>query len=214
LQVGQERWRYERYESYPVNQVGLWTLAAVSAWGANAVQRRESRCELWRKLPQLTYGLAGPYPARDSLMGYVATTPRGREQIWRKQIAEVIERIRGDPRFDAKAIAAVAERTPVSRFGGDSRKPSIEDAAAEVEPIRHGICIRLLIPYADAEVTEVRRDGYLIEESATDGYHIRHHPGTVVEVAIPPDEVADFHIVSCHYDTPTNRRAGFTPDDW
>jgi hypothetical protein len=36
----------------------------------------------------------------------------------------------------------------------------------------------------------------------------------IVEIAIPPKKVADAHIVSCVYDTPTKRMAGFTPEDW
>jgi len=39
-------------------------------------------------------------------------------------------------------------------------------------------------------------------------------PGVIVEVPIAPGGVKDFHIVSCHYDTPTRRRPGFTPEDW
>lgn len=34
------------------------------------------------------------------------------------------------------------------------------------------------------------------------------------DTAIPPGKVRDFHIVSCNYETPTQRRPGFTPGDW
>jgi hypothetical protein len=216
LQVGQERWRFSLYEAYPVNQVGLWTLAAISAWGTNATQRRESRCELWQKLPQLNYGLSGPYPARDSLVGYLSTTPEGREQVWWKDNSEVLENLRANPRFDAnavEAIEAVLNRTPVERFAGDRHKPRIENPD-RVEPIQNGVVFRLLIPYDDAEVKQVLLDGHPVERSCTDGYDVRHGPGTIVEFAIPPGKVEGFHIFSCIYDTPTKRRAGFTPEDW
>ena len=211
LQIGHERWRGERYAGYPTNQVGMWTLVAVSAWGTTARERRLSRCELWQKLPQLTYGVAGPIP-RDSIMAYVATTPAARSRLRYQKLSDVMEWIRGDPRFDADALADAAGRTSATGFGGS--KYDVSATLENVEPIRHGLVLRLLVPYNDAEVREIRLDGHLLEESATDGYHIRRNPGTIVEIAIPPAKVAEFHIASCSYDSPTPRRAGFRPEDW
>jgi Zinc carboxypeptidase len=211
LQMGHERWRYERYPAYPVNQVGIWTLVSLSAWGTNATQRRESRCELWQKLPQMAYGVAGPIPCRDSLMAYVATTPKAREQVRGKDVSDVIASLREDPSFDADALAEHASRSPARSFGGS--KYAAADST-EMTPIQHGMVIRLLIPYNDAELSEVRLDGHLLDESATDGYFIRRGPGTIVEIAVPPGKTKDLHIASCLYDTPTKRRAGFTAEDW
>jgi len=208
LQMGSERWRYDRYPAYPVNQVGLWTLVSLSAWGTNASERRESRCELWQKLPQMGYGVAGPIPSRDSLMAYVATTSEARDRVRGKDVSDVIERLRANPRFDVDALAKIAAASPAHTFGG-SKYAAVDETTAS--PIRHGFVIRLLIPYNDALVSEVRLDGHLLEES---GYHIRQDPGTIVEVAVPPGETEDLHIVSCLYATPTKRRAGFTPEDW
>jgi len=214
LQMGQERWRCERYPAYPVNQIGMWTLVSVSAWGTTATQRRESRCELWPRLPQMAYGVAGPIPSRDSLMAYVATTPQARDQVRWKNVSDVIAALRDDPRFDAEALAEIDARSPAWRFGGSKYKPSDAAEAGDAGPIQHGMVIRLLIPYRDAEVSEVRLDGHLLQKSAVDGYDVRHDPGTIVEIAIPPGKVEAFHIASCLYNTPTKRRAGFTPEDW
>jgi len=214
LQIGPEPWRGARQAGYPVNQVGMWTLVSVAAWGTTAHQRRQSRCELWQKLPQLSYGVAGPIPSRGSLMGYVATTPQAGEQIRWKSVSDVLARLRNDPRFDAEALAGVAARSPAHGFGGSKYATYKPSDAADVEPVQHGLSVRLLIPYADAQVSEVRLDGHLLQESATEGYDIRHGPGTIVEIGIPPGKTKDVHIVSCLYDTPTKRRAGFTPEDW
>jgi len=211
LQMGNERWRYERYPAYPVNQVGIWTLVSVGAWGTNATERRESRCELWQKLPQMAYGVAGPIPSRDSLIAYVAATPETRDRICGKRVSDVIDSLRDNRRFDSQALAKIAADSPAHTFGGSKYAGS---EASRATPIRQGIVIRLLIPYNDALVSEVRLDGHLLKESNKDGYHIRRNPGTIVEVAIPPDKTEDLHIVSCLYDTPTQRRAGFTPQDW
>jgi len=212
LQIGNERWRGERYAGYPTSQVGIWTLVAVSAWGTTAQERRRSRCELWQKLPQLAYGVAGPIP-RDSVMAYITTTPSARERFFRsRKLANVVKRLQNRPRFDARALADAVERMPATSFGGSKYKLSTD--AENVEPIRHGLVLRLLVPYNDAKVTEIRLDGHLLEESATDGYHIRRNPGTIVEIAIPPGKVADLHVASCFYNSPTRRRSGFRPEDW
>ena len=212
LEIGNGRWRGERYAGYPTNQVGIWTLVAVSAWGITAQERRVSRCELWQKLPQLTYGLAGPIP-RDSIMAYVATTPAGQSRFLEsRNLAEVLKRLASEPRFDVGALTQAAGRTPATAFGGS--RYDARGHLERAEPIRHGLALRLLVPYNDAEVTEVRLDGHLIEQSTTDGFSIRRNPGTIVEIAIPPGKVADFHIASCAYSSPTQRRSGFCPEDW
>ncbi len=214
LQIGHERGRYERYEGYPVNQIANHTLVAVAAYGRTASERRQSRVELWQKLPQLYYGTAAPTPARGTLMGYVATTTDGTEQIRNRKVAKVIESLKGNPQFDTAGLAAAAALFPYGGFGGPRPERKVLEGAIGQGPIQHGLAIRLLIPYADATISEVRLDGHLIKESSTDGYHLLRRPGVVVEIAIPPDKVKDVHIVSCNYDTPTRRRPGFTKDDW
>lgn len=211
LQIGHERWRGERYAGYPTNQVGIWTLVVVSAWGTTAQQRRRSRCELWQKLPQLAYGTAGPIP-RDGIMAYIATTPAARSRLRYRELSDVIQWIRGEPRFDANALADAVARTSATSFGGS--KYAVPATQENVEPIRHGLVLRLLVPYHDATVKEIRLDGHLLDESDTDGYHLWRNPGTIVEIAIPPEKVRDCHVASCSYDSPTPRRAGFRREDW
>ncbi len=87
---------------------------------------------------------------------------------------------------------------------------SDDPAAAEIRKKQ----VVLVVPYNDAEVKEIRLDGHLLQESATDGYQLRRNPGTIVEIAIPPGKVREFHIASCFYESPTKRRSGFGPEDW
>lgn len=214
LQLGHERARYERYESYPVNQIGIHTLLTVSAWGRTATERRRSRVELWQKLPHLYFGTAAPTPARDTLMGYVSTRGAQKNEITNRRVDKVIDRLEGNPQFDTAGLRAAAALFPYGAFGGPRPERKVEEGALAKGPVEHGIVLRLLVPYGDATITEVRLDGHLIAESDTHGYHLTRGPGVIVEIAIPPGKVRDFHIVSCRYDTPTRRRAGFTPEDW
>ncbi|MGB7160336.1 MAG: M14 family zinc carboxypeptidase [Tepidisphaeraceae bacterium] len=213
LQIGHQRYRYEQYEGYPVNQVGNWTAISVAAYGATASERRASRVELWQKLPKIQYAGASPTPARDVAMGFVSTTDEGRKMLSGK-MSDIVEKLKSNPQFDAAGLASVTARYPFKAFGSPRPvyKPTEgEQATGRVE---HGLTIRLAVPYGDATIKEVRLDGHLIKESATDGYTLRRDPGVIVEFAIPPKKVADAHIVSCVYDTPTQRRPGFGPQDW
>ena len=211
LQIGHERWRGERYAGYPANQVGCWTSMAIAAWGTTAAERRRSRVELWQKLPQLAYGCAHPEP-RGSITAYCATTPAAAQRyLANRRLDRLLEAVRAEPRFDADAIVAMADRIPATNLAcrRDGTVPE-----GKVQPVRHGMVIRLLVPYNDAEVTNIRLDGHPLAESPSDGYTLRRDPGTIVEIAIPPAKVRDFHIAWCFYTSPTKRRPGFRPEDW
>lgn len=214
LQAGQERARYERYESYPVNQVGMHTLISVAAYGRTAAERRRSRVELWQKLPHLYFGTAAPTPARDTLMGYISTRGAQSNGITNRRVSKVIESLKGNPQFDTEGLRSAASRFPYGAFGGQRPERKVLEGALAEGPIEHGMVLRLLVPYGDAKITEVRLDGHLLQESDNEGYHLTRSPGVIVEIPIPPGKVRDFHIVSCNYDTPTQRRPGFTPEDW
>jgi hypothetical protein len=211
LEIGNEVWRGERYAGYPTNQVGCWTSMAIASWGTTAGQRRASRVELWRKIGQLTFGCAHPEP-RGSIMAFCATTPEAaRQYVAPGKVDTLVEKLKDDPQFDAGALADFVERMPAGNM-----LPGYLGSASggEAQPIRNGLVLRLLIPYRDARVTEIRLDGHAIQQSGADGYSLRTDPGTILEVAIPPDKVKPLHIATCFYDSPTKRRAGFRAEDW
>jgi hypothetical protein len=210
LDLGHDVWRGERYPGYPSNQVGCWTSMAVAAWGTTAAERRQSRVELWQKLPQLVFGCAHPEP-RGSVMAVCATTPAARQLLSPSTVSGLVEKLKDRPKYDAEALADFADRIPAENLLPQHRGSAPDD---QCEPIKHGLVMRLLVPYHDAEVTEIRLDGHLIRPSDTDGYHLRRGPGTIVEVAIPPAKVGPLHIATCFYRSPTPRRAGFLPKDW
>jgi hypothetical protein len=211
LEIGNEVWRGERYAGYPTNQVGCWTSMAIVAWGATASQRRASRVELWQKIGLLTFGCAHPEP-RGSIMAVCATTPEAAQQyVAPGKVSTLIEKLKNNPQFDAAALADFAARMPA-----DNLLPRYLGSVAdgEAEPVQNGLVLRLLIPYNDARVKEIRLDGHTIQPSDTDGYQLRTNPGTILEVAIPPEKVKPLHVATCFYDSPTKRRPGFRPEDW
>ena len=145
-------------------------------------------------------------------MAFCATTPGAAQRyVAPKKVDTLIGRLKDHPQFDVAALADFVQRMPAQnllpRYLGSA-------GDGEAEPVKNGLVLRLLIPYNDARVTEIRLDGHTIEPADADGYQLRTNPGTILEVAIPPDKVKPLHIATCFYDSPTKRRAGFGPEDW
>jgi hypothetical protein len=209
LEIGNSTWRGERYPGFPVNQVGCWTSMAVSAWGATAKDRRASRVELWQKAGQLSYGCAHPEP-RGKMMAFFSAAPEAKKRIAAdRKLEAVAEKLKQQEGYDAQAIADFIQTAPALNAAMSGPMKAAEDPT-----IRHGVALRLLIPYPDATLTHLRLDGHPISESDTDGYRVYHNPATIVEVAIPPGRVKPFHVVTCAYTSKTERRPGFRPEDW
>lgn len=223
LELGTERWRGELYPGYPTWQVGAYGIMSVAAWGTNAVERRRSRVELWRAANHLNFGIGHPEPARGRLLAFCATTPQACEKFlgpggdratagsaFATPMEDVLAHIREDTRFDAAAVARFLKGSPI--------RNALWKYAAEPPPAgnppRNGLSLRMHIPYADAEITELRLDGHVIGPSPREGYQTWHEPGTTVQVNVRPGKVEEFHVVTCRYDTKTVRWLGFTPDDW
>jgi hypothetical protein len=214
LQIGNAAWRGERHDGYPVHQIGNWMSVAIAAWGTTAVARRASRVELWQKLGQLLYSCAHPEP-RGSMIACFSADPG----LWQRLIPNggaplesVFASLRALPWYDVTALTSFLQQTPAQRLVGMHH--SVPIAPGPSSTIENGVIIRLLIPDADARLTDIRLDGYPLVASDTDGYHAQRGPGTIVEVAIPPGKVRPFHIITCLYDTPNARPAGFHPIDW
>ena len=83
------------------------------------------------------------------------------------------------------------------------------------EPIKHGMSMRLFVPYKDAEIYEACIDGYEVNQSGVDGYIVRRGPGTIVQFNIPPSKVGEIHIVSLKYKVAKLHKQGFDQEsDW
>ena len=218
LEFGTTRWRNEFYTGYPVNQLGGWGSMTICAWGDTAKRRRRSRVELWRNSDRLFYSIGVDQPAHDKMMAVCATNvPAALRWIGNGAMPTVLEKIKEHPGIDAAAIERFVEGTLLRGFEhpnkrtferGYNRKNTSE------APIEHGLAMRLFIPHLDARIVDARINGHSVSESATDGYQVRHGPGTIVQFNIPPGKVGEIHFVTCEYQTEKRHRQGFRPEDW
>ena len=219
LQVGNEVWRGEPYPGYPANQVSCRSSVAIAAWGKTAAQRRASRVELWRKLPQISHTCGWP-EARDGVVALVSTTPGSRKlyapgqassapNLNEPNLEPMFARLKQNPRFDGDALDEFL-RLSVSR---QVTWPQAE-YEGPAEPIRNGLAIRLRLPHPDVKFKHLRLDGHIMEPSDVDGYFVYHNPGTIVQVNIPPGKVEDFHVVTAVFDSTAERISGFHHQDW
>lgn len=219
LEFGTTRWRNEFYKGYPVNQIGGWGSMTVCAWGDTAKRRRRSRVELWKNSERLFYSIGLDQPAHSKMMAVCATNvPAVNRWIVDGTMPTILKRIKDHPQIDAAAIERFAGGAiPIKRFTNPKKNIHIRGynpKNTSEEPIKHGLAMRLFIPYLDAQVVDARINGHPVTESATDGYQVRHDPGTIVQFNIPPGKVGDIHFVTCEYQTKKQHRQGFLPKDW
>jgi len=216
LKLGLERWRGEYYAGYPTRQVMCWLSTALAAYGTTAAQRRASRVELWQKLGQITLGAMHPEPI-GQIMCFCATTPEGAQKyLAETELVKWVEQFKDEPQFDYKALRQFVYSTKAVNLMPQSGawpggSPS---TAEESERLRHGLALRLLVPYPNPKITDVRLDGHEIPLSESDGYIVYHEPGTTVQVNIPPEKVRDFHVATLTYEPDVKRKCGFGPEDW
>ena len=219
LQVGNETWRGEPQPGYPVNQISCWGSSAIAAWGTNASERRKSRIELWRKLPQISHLCGWPEP-RNSIVILVATLPEARARytpgegskapgIGKPNIGPVFESIKENPRFNGGALDAFRRETTAQYL--EWAYPAYDGPSS---PIEHGLAIRLLLPYPSVKFSHLKLDGHDIAPSESDGYIEYHNPGTIVQINIPPGKVQDFHVITGLFDSDAKRVNGFHAEDW
>jgi len=192
----------------------------VAAWGDTAERRRRSRVELWGKMNQLHYGLVGLQPRNDKLMAVCATTVEASKRwIGDGKMETLLDNLKSHFRIDQDYIATFLDGTIMTKLQSPPHyTQGYDPSSASDEPISNGVAVRLYIPFPipfpDAEIIDARIDGQAADESAHDGFLVRHNPGTIVQFNIPPKKVRELHIVTCHYKSATKRKYGFSPKDW
>ena len=227
LEAGFRRWRYQASPQLPCDHVGIWCSAQLAAWGETAAQRRASRVELWRHKRHTGIGIAHP-EHRGTIGAFVTFTaeaaqflgsPKTNQLAWRTgEWTELLRKLATSDQFDVNGLNAwLAQRpqAPSNSYLNDGvGMHGPQQLESAVAPPQHGVVIRLLIPYRNAEVHDIALDGHLLAASNSDGYQITRGPGCVVHIAIPPRKMRNLHIVTCVYDGREARQAGFTPRDW
>ena len=206
--IGNSTWEGERHAGYPVDAVGGCGPAMVVAWGRTVAERRTSRVELWQKKSQV--GVTYAVDPRPNVFVGIVTTDSGRvPELFAHgprslnygnalsatfDILENIEKSAEGERFDLDPVRGL-----IARYWRGSRysfRPRGWHRKVVDPVVRHGLGIRCLFPYLKPGIREVRLDGHACKPSGHDGYSVTHGPGTLVEIAIPPEKVAPFHVVS------------------
>jgi len=233
MEIGNHPWIAERDSGYPVNFMGYGQNVALAGYGRTAMERRRSRVELWRHFDQFSLGQGNP-PHHGDLTVLVATNARGARLLSPtadagRQIGEsgknsslhntvifdsfdhLFARLRNDLRLDVAAMIDFQSRTPVDRYGVMSAPFGISEAGA---PLTQGLGLRLFIPFADVTIREVLLNGQSLVESDSFGYRQWGGSGTIVQVNLPPDRIADLQVVQCGYDMKIHYPCGFNNEDW
>lgn len=222
LEMGLDRWRGEFHAGYPTGQVACWGPVSVAAYGRTSSERRRSRIELWARTNQMACGWTNPQPARSTLAVFCAPTLDGIRRYLAPgkepsidaagpELSAVLERMRGDNRFDMDAIESFFKDCPSTHAAVQYPQ---EPPTASADPPSRGLALRLHIPYADAEVRDLRLDGHPLDRDEADGWHAWGGPGQTVQVNIPPGKTRDFHLVTCRYRAAARPMDGFAQSDW
>ena len=218
LKTGNTTWSGEYYPGYPTRVIMSNVLHQVAAYGDTVGNRRRSRVELWERQGSV---LHGPYnPQMDGCMVYACATSPAAADRWLgdRSLEAIRERLPGCPGVDAAPILALLDRHP-SGGGQWGPEPHLyltggERPSDAPEPIRHGLALRLRIPYSRARVLDVRLNGHELDNSPTDGFISWRARGYVyVQANIPPPLSAnqDLFIVTVEYDPCERRRQGWVP---
>jgi hypothetical protein len=224
LRVGNERWPGEYYAGYPTRVIMGNMHARLTAYGTTAAQRRASRVELWQRLGEFTFGTLDP-AVEGKAMCVLATSVTASETYLRESpLPAFVGRLRKHPRIDAEAIAQFTAGWPAGQnhpepwlpwkgpaAKSDAGGPNTPGKTADdggAAPLRHGVCLRLRLPYPKARIQTLRLNGREPRESETDGFlQWTARGSTYVQVAIPPERLVadDLFVVTCDYD-PGERR--------
>ncbi len=209
LNIGNKVWEGEQVPGYPVDRVKPFIGHFITAYGTNASQRRESRVELWDRQGAFSQGMLYPQTAgRDTYL--VALTEKG-SQLIDSDKDIFIDNIRSVTGIHAENVKAFLD-------SGPEIKVYVEHASASTPKrnvgVKHGMGLRLRIPYRNPEFVDLRLNGHLLDESATDGYQTWFGDGfTQVQINLPPErtEDADLFIVTCGYKPDVERTYGWSP---
>jgi len=204
MEIGCETWGGEYYPGYPTrNMVGPHGHSSIRAYGKTAAQRRESREELWRHRSGVRMGVGHPeMPGLSSAIVFTDSFASEKLITRGEEVASVIEKIetRCDVRKD-KLMELYSDHYYPHRM--DYMPKS--DCVVEEGPLelKHGITIRMALPFADARNYEVYYNGFALNEDELDGYTVvKHECWVYIDVHVPAAKIcpAGVGIATVKYD--------------
>ncbi len=214
MEIGNTVWLDERTPGYPVNRMKHFVGHFVTAFGANATERRESRVALWNQQSDLALGFL--YPQTDGRESFVvATTAAAKKIVAVDDLPSLIPNLRTAFGDDAAAIESFIKDGPEIKLAMEQAKPQLLAATAESDAkFENGVGFRLRLPYRAATKLEVRLNGLALPVSATDGYESWSADGfTQVQVNVPPAKsiATELYFITIAYEPEEVRTTGWMP---
>lgn len=208
MKIGNERWKGEYFNGYPVNRVQGYIGHFVTAWGTTPQARRQSRSELWKQQPYFSQAIL--YPQTAGRETYLIATSNKAAALLSADIPEFLDNIKNIPSVDQESLKTIIEAGPEIKFAVSKG----HTATATEHPIEHGISFQLRIPYPDPDLVDIRLNGHLLKKSDTDGYLSWFSDGfTHVQVNVPPEKSksTDLYLITCLYNPKQTRTYGWKP---
>ena len=209
LELGNRIWEGEPAAGYPVDRVKPFLGHFLVARGGTAEERRRSRAELWQR--QGDFAQAVLYPQTDARDTYVVALTAAAAKLLDADPGKFLANLEGRPDMNVAAIRAFVRAGPEIKFYVEPGRTAADVGAG---PLRHGLALRLRIPYRQPELVDLRLNGHLLSARATDGSHTWWADGyTQVQIDVPPEKAnrSDLLVVTCAYAPDVQRTYGWTP---
>jgi hypothetical protein len=217
LEIGNSIWPGERYAGYPTRIVVKNGFHQLAAWGADAASRRRSRVELWNAQGRFTTAVNNPQ-VEGKTMFICATTASAARWFEPKTLEAFARKIGENAAVDAGPVRQFLEGFPrvPGQWGPEAMLLTGGNGAAtgSDERVRHGLAMRLRIPYPKARGLDVRLNGRPVAEHEKDGFLAWPGRGFLtVQINVPPERSRreDFFLVTVRFDPGEKRTQGI---DW
>ena len=205
MRIGNEAWLDEKTGGYPVNRLRHFVGHYVTAYGANAMERRASRVELWNQQSDFALGFLYPQTVgRESLV--VATTAAARKAIAKNDLRSVLGEGAGE-------VERFIKDGPELKVAMELPNEQLLAVTTDTK-ITHGIGFRLRLPYRAPAQLDVRLNGVALPADAADGYEAWFADGfTQVQVNVPPKKLSalGLYFITCSYVPDEVRPNGWMP---
>jgi len=209
LDIGNHVWEGAGHAGYPVDRVRNFVGHFVVAYGQDANTRRESRIELWNQ--QARFSQAILYPQTDGRDTYIVAVDQQARNILDADRDKFLKNLEGLPAVQPAAIRAFVEAGPEIKLAVSQGQKHASD---EPTIIKHGLSLRLRLPYRQPELLDVRLNGQLLKSNKADGYESWFANGfTQLQINIPPQKsrATGLYVVTCAYKPDEERSNGWTP---
>jgi hypothetical protein len=215
LELGNQRWPGEYYPGYPGRVIAGTEFHRIVAYGRTAEERRRSRVELWNKLPQLRIGFANPQ-VQGLLVCVASTSPAVEKWLSNVSLHDFAKRIHAYPQVNVEAVRQILAGHPEGAGQWGTQAQIYLEGSGEPRghesALQHGFALHLRIPFAKAQLADLRLNGKPLVSSDVDGFRAWRAEGfTHVQVNIPPQAAGtqDFFLVTGRYETGEQRARGW-----